>query len=445
MRSRGLRSSIGRAIERACAGRTARSAGGSAGSSGSGSLEAYIRRSADCWSTAGRPTTTIRSRRRRPLSGREAARRSGASTALVAIERRALERTSARRTAPSRLTPSRRLPVYLNAIDAPAFAADAAQDALETAALAATVPPPREHGFAADKYWKYCDDHWAQTHAIAALPFLVRGGGLLRGRALRGRTLAARRRDADDPDRTAPAAPAGGRLHRPTSRRSSGPTAASAGTGRASPSPRTLVANRDNLTAEQVARIENQELRRVALERLGWQRFLETANAELRAQDDYGKLWSTQIRLDGERVQLVEVVNATAEPDGSYRRYFLRVPPRHRTAREAVAWTFGFDNAERVHPRRSIVTLMPQAMLRPALAASSPGETGQVVVPDGVTAAVAPMGLRLGAAEGNVAMRPDQMNEIPQGLIELYDHPVSDSIAEEPGCTTYQSTSKAVG
>jgi hypothetical protein len=48
---------------------------------------------------------------------------------------------------------------------------------------------------------------------------------------------------------------------------------------------------------------------------------------------------------DGERVQLVEVVNATAEPDGSYRRYLLRVPPTACTARQAVGWTFGFDNA----------------------------------------------------------------------------------------------------
>ena len=53
------------------------------------------------------------------------------------------------------------------------------------------------------------------------------------------------------------------------------------------------------------------------------------------------------MRLDGERAQVVEVVNATPEPDGSYRRYFLRVPPQVRTAREAVAWTFGFEDAER--------------------------------------------------------------------------------------------------
>jgi len=38
---------------------------------------------------------------------------------------------------------------------------------------------------------------------------------------------------------------------------------------------------------------------------------------------------------------MVEVRNSTPEPDGSRRTYFLRVPPTMRTAREAVAWTFG--------------------------------------------------------------------------------------------------------
>jgi hypothetical protein len=39
----------------------------------------------------------------------------------------------------------------------------------------------------------------------------------------------------------------------------------------------------------------------------------------------------------------VEVVDATAEHDGTRRRYALRVPPMVRTGREAVAWTFGLD------------------------------------------------------------------------------------------------------
>jgi len=55
------------------------------------------------------------------------------------------------------------------------------------------------------------------------------------------------------------------------------------------------------------------------------------------------RLWRTSFQIDGEHYAAVEVVIATAEPDGSYRRYFLRVPPATRTAREAFAWTFGFQ------------------------------------------------------------------------------------------------------
>jgi hypothetical protein len=37
---------------------------------------------------------------------------------------------------------------------------------------------------------------------------------------------------------------------------------------------------------------------------------------------------------------MIEMVNRTPEPDSSFRRYWLRVPPTMRTAREEVAWTF---------------------------------------------------------------------------------------------------------
>ena len=110
--------------------------------------------------------------------------------------------------------------------------------------------------------------------------------------------------------------------------------------------PDTLSQQLPNLRAVQVAQIQNAELRRLALDYMGTEPFLRSANATRAAQDDYGTLWRTTITIDGEPYVAVEVVNATAEPDGTYRRYFLRVPPETRTAREAVAWTFGFDDTE---------------------------------------------------------------------------------------------------
>ncbi len=108
--------------------------------------------------------------------------------------------------------------------------------------------------------------------------------------------------------------------------------------------PNRIAERLDTLTPQRIASISNQEVRRLVLERVGWERFLDSADRV--AQDDFGTLWDTGVRLEGERLRVVEVVNATEEPDGSRRRYVLRVPPTVRTAREAVAWTFGFDNTD---------------------------------------------------------------------------------------------------
>jgi hypothetical protein len=99
----------------------------------------------------------------------------------------------------------------------------------------------------------------------------------------------------------------------------------------------------------------NLERRRVALERLGLTDefdtyLLEALGGRIVQQDDYGRLWRTNHHIADEPYVAVEVVNATAELDGTHRRYLLRVPPDTRTAREAVAWTFGFDTPERYAP-----------------------------------------------------------------------------------------------
>jgi hypothetical protein len=54
--------------------------------------------------------------------------------------------------------------------------------------------------------------------------------------------------------------------------------------------PARIADNRNQLAAESIAS--------VVLERVGWERFLETAGATLVDPDDYGKLWGTEIRLE---------------------------------------------------------------------------------------------------------------------------------------------------
>ncbi|WP_320783802.1 DUF6745 domain-containing protein [Streptomyces sp. CRN 30] len=96
------------------------------------------------------------------------------------------------------------------------------------------------------------------------------------------------------------------------------------------------------LTPERVRAEENAELRRVMLEHYGYDRYLEESGAEPVHRDEAGVLWRIPLPGD-EDVVMVEVVNATPEPDGTNRTYWLRVPPTTRTAREGVAWTFGLD------------------------------------------------------------------------------------------------------
>ncbi|MBM7056941.1 DUF6745 domain-containing protein [Streptomyces durocortorensis] len=113
---------------------------------------------------------------------------------------------------------------------------------------------------------------------------------------------------------------------------------------RGMPVPAAFLAELSSLTPERIRAEENAELRRVMLEYYGYDRYLTESGAEPVHRDETGILW--RIALDGdEDVVMVEVVNSTPEPDGTYRTYWLRVPPATRTARDGVAWTFGLEGA----------------------------------------------------------------------------------------------------
>ena len=67
----------------------------------------------------------------------------------------------------ARLSRLKRLPVYLNAIDAPSPASGAALLAIHASTTAAKTLEPRKREFAAEKYWKWDDGHWNQAKAAA--------------------------------------------------------------------------------------------------------------------------------------------------------------------------------------------------------------------------------------------------------------------------------------
>jgi hypothetical protein len=95
-----------------------------------------------------------------------------------------------------------------------------------------------------------------------------------------------------------------------------------------------------SITIPEIECEENAELRRVMIERYGPERYLMDSHAAEIHRDDFGILYRKATRLD-EPLVMVKVVNATPEPDGNFKDYFLRVPPTLVRARQAVAWTFG--------------------------------------------------------------------------------------------------------
>ncbi len=136
-----------------------------------------------------------------------------------------------------------------------------------------------------------------------------------------------------------------GRLHRGDGPALSYPDGYGIHSWRGMPIPAQVAAELATLTVQRIQAEDNAEIRRVMLEHFGFERYLRESGAKKQHVDDYGTLWRVDIPGD-EPLVMVEVINSTAEPDGSFRTYFLRVPPQTRTARGGVAWTFGLTEEE---------------------------------------------------------------------------------------------------
>ena len=126
--------------------------------------------------------------------------------------------------------------------------------------------------------------------------------------------------------------------------------------------PRFVIVRPDLITISRIHGEATKEVRRAMIERYrhgeeihGAAAFIRDAGAERLDHDErYGTLWRRRFRgnefVQGdEPIVMIEMVKRTPEPDGSFKRYWLRVPPKTRTAREAVAWTFNMP-AERYAP-----------------------------------------------------------------------------------------------
>jgi len=103
----------------------------------------------------------------------------------------------------------------------------------------------------------------------------------------------------------------------------------------------------ERIHAPEILAEQNVEVRRVMLERVGWEKFLEEANPEVvdRDTDVGGERRLLAVRAPGERLVVVSL-----RCPSTGRHYLLRVPPRTRTCHEAVAWIAGFENPRAYEP-----------------------------------------------------------------------------------------------
>lgn len=104
----------------------------------------------------------------------------------------------------------------------------------------------------------------------------------------------------------------------------------------------------ETISAGEVLEERNAELRRVKLERMGFERFLAESEPEVLDSDtDRGgerKLY--RVPLEGDEPLVCVSVNCPS----TGRHYLLRVPPGMRSCRQAIAWTAGFDNPDDYQP-----------------------------------------------------------------------------------------------
>jgi hypothetical protein len=115
------------------------------------------------------------------------------------------------------------------------------------------------------------------------------------------------------------------------------------------PVPAWMIEHPEWITPAKIDDMFGPVLRNCMIEIMTPERFVKTGEVERVCEDETGVLWRKVWSFRGVAIgswSAVEVVNGTAEVDGSCKRYFLRVPSHMRTPREAVAWTYGLTEQQ---------------------------------------------------------------------------------------------------
>jgi hypothetical protein len=106
--------------------------------------------------------------------------------------------------------------------------------------------------------------------------------------------------------------------------------------------PSWLILYPERITLAMIDHEQNVQIRRCMIEIMTPERYVRQGGAVRVAEDETGVLWR-KTWLSADAWAAVEVINATPEPDGTHQHFFLQVPAHMRTAREAVAWTYGLS------------------------------------------------------------------------------------------------------
>lgn len=104
----------------------------------------------------------------------------------------------------------------------------------------------------------------------------------------------------------------------------------------------------ETITVREVTEQANAELRRVLLSRMGYEKFLQEADARTLDQDHDpgGERRLLQVALPNDEALVCLAVFCPS----TGRQYMLRVPPSVRSCRQAAAWIAGFDSADDYRP-----------------------------------------------------------------------------------------------
>jgi hypothetical protein len=103
-----------------------------------------------------------------------------------------------------------------------------------------------------------------------------------------------------------------------------------------------------SFTGQDILNLENVELRRVLIERLGYDTFLQQVGGLVRDRDQDAGGERQLVYVPFEDDEPLMVLKVTCPSTGHI--HLLRVPPHMRSCHQAAAWIAGFDNPNDYHP-----------------------------------------------------------------------------------------------